>query len=169
MINSAKSGIALSKRQRRPRVSLALNPGYSSYARRASRKITVENPSVDRGERREIGRGHAFVDLVHGGVDEAEFHDRAIILDEAGVGCSPGRRKLRLAAGHLRNCTAHHIDERAGLGDKDVSVRWLPRDTEMSALRHRVGARFDQRLERSLSVAVIEPNVESPSRLGRND
>src|SRR5229473_6972855 len=132
-------------------------------------EIAIKNAPVYGGERREIGRGHAFVDPVHGGVDEAEFHDRAIILDEAGVGCSPGRRKLRLTAGHLGNCTAHHIDERARLGDKDVSVRWLPRDAEMPALRRRVGARFDQRLERSLSVAIIEPNVEASARLGRND
>src|ERR1700730_6896238 len=45
MINSAKSGAALSIPQRRPRVSLALNPGYSSLPdklRRASSREAAE-------------------------------------------------------------------------------------------------------------------------------
>src|SRR5215471_5674837 len=108
--------------QRRSRVSPTLNPGYSSKERMRSSKITIENPPIYGGELHEVRSRNAFIDLMHGGVDEAEFHDRAIIPDEAGVRRSTRRRKLRPTAGDLGNCTAHQIDERAGFGEKNLSV-----------------------------------------------
>jgi hypothetical protein len=53
--------------------------------RPVSHKIPIQNAPVHSGERHQVGRRDMLVDLVHGSVDEAEFHHRAVILNEAGI------------------------------------------------------------------------------------
>ena len=62
------------------------------------------------------------------------------------------------------------IDERPGLGHERVGVRGLPVDVPAHALARRVGrAPLDQRLERSLAVAIVEADVEARARLAGNE
>src|SRR5579864_7301354 len=128
-------------------------------------EIPIENAPVDRGERCKVDGRNAFVDLVHGLVDEAELDHWAIILDETRVRRAAGGRELRRLPGHLGNRARDEIDERTGRGEERVGVRGLPVDTKMPTRRRGAGARLDQRLERSLAVVVVEADVEARARL----
>jgi len=57
--------------------------GHDASARHA--EITLQHALVDIGQRGNIGDRHVLVDFVHRLADEAEFRDRAVILDEAGI------------------------------------------------------------------------------------
>src|ERR1700733_2229862 len=133
-------------------------------------EILLNNPPVHRGERDEVGNWRAFVDLMHGLADQAEFQHRTVILDEARIGGAAGGRKLRLAAGHFGDCRDGEIGERAGLGDKDVGIRRRP----VERVTHAAGrgyhrALLDQRLERGLAVAVVIADVEARARFAGNE
>ena len=54
----------------------------------------------------EIGDRHALVDGMHGLADQAEFHHRAILRDEARIGCTAAGGEFRLAAGGLGTASA---------------------------------------------------------------
>src|SRR5262249_43653357 len=81
----------------------------------------------------------------------------------------PRGRKFRPTTCYLGDCAADQFDKRAGLGEKDVSVRRVPFYAEMPTLRRRTGTRLDQRLERRLGLAIVEPNVEARAGLRRYD
>ena len=70
-------------------------------------EIPVDDLPVDRRQRAQIGDRHALVHLVHGLADQAEFHHRAMMRDEARIGGAAGGGQFRLAAGDfMRRPTA---------------------------------------------------------------
>src|SRR5580704_5740651 len=139
-----------------------LGPTYST-------EITVEYSPIDRGQRDKVRGGNVLVDPVHGLVDEAELDHRAVFPDEAGIGGASRCGQHRLAPGHFGDRVAHQIDERSRGGDEGVGVGRIPFDTEASAAGPGAGACLDQGLERVAAVAIVIPDVEARSRLGRND
>ena len=90
---------------------------------------------VDLRQRLEVGDGDTFVDHVHGLADEAEFDDRAIVLDEPRIGGAAGGRKLRLLAGTAS--TAPDSDEISAL--LRVRKTWLGRSFQV--ISYRTGSR----------------------------
>src|SRR5664279_2161568 len=107
---------------------------------------------------------------MHGLADQAEFYHRTIMRDEARVGGAAGRRQFRLASSHLGDRVRDCFGERAGLGDEHAGVRWfeLEREFDLAARRFR-RARFEQRLERVQTMAIVEPNIETRPRLAGNE
>ena len=150
----ARPGLSRKRARRRQ-----LHPKYRSMM-----------PPIDRRQRDEVGDRRAFVDLMHGLPDQAEFEHRAIILDEARVRRAAGGRKLRLAAGDFGDGGDGEIGERSRLGDEHVGVRRLPVDGKLHAAGGGgLRALLDQRLERSLAVAVVEADVEARARFAGNE
>ena len=85
---------------------------------------------ADRSSSARAGRRSARARrLMHGLPDQAEFHHRAIVRDEARVGGAAGGGEFRLAAGDFGDRVGHQIGERARLGDEHAGVRRLPLET----------------------------------------
>src|SRR3546814_10060188 len=55
-----------------------------------------------------------LVGLVNRPVDQPELHDRAVVLDEPGIGGTAARARLRPPAGHPLHGAGHDLAERAG-------------------------------------------------------
>src|SRR5271155_3240566 len=135
-----------------------------------SAKILVDNAPVDRRQGDEVRDRHAFIDLMHGLPDQAEFQHGAVILDEACVGGAAGGRELGRAPGDLGNGGNCKLGEGSGLGDENVGVRWLPVKGKMHAASRR-GLRppLDQHLERGRAVAVVVADVEARAPLAGDE
>ena len=94
------------QRAGRPALPIIMRQAPVRYCRMSSAEgmpslaePVLEERLVDVRQRFEVGDRDALVDHVHGLADQAEFDDRAIILDEARIRRAAGGRQRRLAAG----------------------------------------------------------------------
>src|SRR5262245_21269236 len=84
-------------------------------------EIILDEAPVDAGEREKVGEGHAFVDLMHRRIYEAELDHWTVPEDEARVRRAAVGRQLRAPAGYRLHGTAHGIDERPRLRQKHIA------------------------------------------------
>src|SRR5437764_3384574 len=133
-------------------------------------EISIQNLAIHRGQRGEIRDAGAFVDLMHGRSDQAEFEHGAIMLDEARIGRAAARGKLRRDPGHLFDRADHQVEKRRRPGDEGIRIRGFPNDVPAHAgaggFRRTL---LDQGAQRYLAVAVVEPDVEPRPRLAGNE
>src|SRR5688500_11171729 len=71
----------------------------------------------------QLAQAYAFVDLVDGGIDRAEFHDlRRDIDEETPIGGAAGGRHAGRDAGHRLDRARHHVHQIASLREKGPAV-----------------------------------------------
>ena len=107
---------------------------------------------------------------MHGLPDQSEFQHRAIVLDKPRVGGAAAGRQFGLSSGDLRDCAGHEIGEWPRPGEKNIGIRGLPLDPKAHMVSGGGSCAFlDQRLHRSLAVAIVVTDIKTRTRLAGNE
>ena len=85
-------------------------------------EIAIDHQPIDRGERREVRQGDAFINLMDGMADQSELDHRTVILDEAGIRGAARSRELGSSPGDLDHGVDHEVEERAARRQERLGI-----------------------------------------------